>query len=338
MKSMIHIAPASTRAITGYLNINNTRFCYNKDAHYINVGRSVEIIFQLTTYIRVINTIVSSNNHSDGDNLIYVTNSALTLALSEINYNHYYQNIIKISMSPLFFSGSVEISNNSARHILKASKDGSYFTMTDNSTVDITNNTVYLVAKQEHRFGVDLRRICAIQFYSKYGNMDKKMDQVRTTFQLNIIGNLYMISKYYQDNDKSLQNCTWIADSAFYNARSDDVYYRILTMRNSVIGNGTKRPIPLSVCPCSNNSDEGNCSSADIGRLSAGQTLHVNFTVPRYSRSELLQIGAVTLVVENSADDNCIIVDSSQLSQTHMNNICNILLHNLATEEKYCSM
>ena len=324
LRSMIHIAPASTRAITGYFTINNTRFCYNQDSHYINVERSVEIIWQLTIYIRVSNTIVSANNHGNGYDLISVTNGALILSSSKLNNNQYYQNIIKLHMTPIFFKRSVEILNNFARHILRASKDGSYFTMTDNAVVNITNNTVYLVAKQEHRFGVDRQRICAIQFYNKYGNMDKKMDNVSATFQLNIADNLYMISKYYQVNDKSLQNCTWIADSAFYNARSEDVYNRTLTMRNSVIGNGTKRPIPLSVCPCSNNFDEGgNCSSADLGRLSAGQTLHVNFTVPRYSRSELLQIGTVTLVVENSADDNCIIVDSSQLSQTHINSSCN---------------
>jgi len=318
MATMIHIAPASTRAITGYLFINNTKFCYNKNVHYINVEQSIEIIFQLTNYVRIWNTIISSNIHSDGNDLISITNGALVLSTCRLNYNRYYHNIIKIHMSPIFFKQFVEISNNSARHILRASKDGSYFTMTHNTTVNITSNVVYMVAKQEHRFAVDLRRICAIQFYNKYGNMDKRLNEINNTFQLNIIGNLYMISKNYQDKDESIQNCTWIADSAFHKANSDDVYNRTLTMRNHVITYGVLRPIPLSVCPCSSSYEE-NCSSADLGRLSAGQILRVNFTVPRYPRRS----NTVTLVVENSPDDDCIIVESSQLSQTHINYSCN---------------
>jgi len=326
MKSMIHMAPASTRAITAYLYFNNTRFCYNKNIHYINVERSIEIIFQLTNYIKVSNTNISSNDHSDGNDLISVTNGAFVLASCQLHHNRYYQNIIKLHMSPIFFREFVGISNNSARHILRASKDGSYFTMTDNTTVNITNNTVYMVAKQEHRFGVDLRRICAIQFYSSYGNMDERLHEINNTYQLNMLDNLYMISKYYQNKDESIQNCTWIADSAFRKARSEDVYNRTLNMRNRVIDHGAIRPIPLSVCPCSKESDKENCDSADLGRLSAGQTLRVDFTVPWYSRRnavESLQINTVTLVVDNSVNDDCVIVESSQLSQTHMNNSCN---------------
>jgi len=324
IKSMIHVSPSSTRAITGYLHINNTKFCHNQDSHFINVQRSVEIIWQLTNIIRLTNAIVSSNNHKDGNNLISISNGALVMESSELNYNKYYQNIISIYMSPIFFKSFIEISNNSARHILRASKDGSYFTMTDNSIVNIIDNVVYMVAKQEHRFGIDLRRICAIQFYSKYGNMDESLNELNNTFQLNIIGNKYMISKYYQEKDESIQNCTWIADSAFYKAKSNEVYNKTLTMRNSVINSGFKRPIPLSVCPCYNNFDTGRCHSADLGRLSPGQTLRVNFTVPRYS-SITDNASPVTLVVENSesADDDCIVVHSSQLSQTHVNHSCN---------------
>ena len=327
MKSMIHLSPSSTRAITGYLNFNNTKFCHNQDVHYINVERSVEIIWQLTNLMEIKNTVVSWNNHSDGRSLISITNGALILQSSEVNQNQNYQNVIRIIMSPIFFTKYVEISSNVARHILKASKDGSYFTMTVNTTLAITNNTVYMIALQEHRFGVDSRQICPIQFYSKYGNLDKRLDELNDIFRLNITHNQYMISKYYHDQDESLQNCTWIADSAFYKASSADVFNRTLTMRNSVISSGDKRPIPLSVCPCSDNSDRGNCHSGDLGELSAGQTLQVNFTVPRYSRytiAKLLTTATITLTVENSADDDCIIVDPSQLTQTHINNYsCN---------------
>ena len=43
--SMISILPASTRTITGYVMVNNSEFCYNRNVHFINVNRNQEIIW-----------------------------------------------------------------------------------------------------------------------------------------------------------------------------------------------------------------------------------------------------------------------------------------------------
>ena len=78
-----------------------------------------------------------------------------------------------------------------------------------------------------------------------------------------------------------------------------------------------KRLIPLSVCPCLNNSSY-NCYEAHVYSVFPGQVLHMDLIIsPRWS--EL----SSTIVVANTIDDDCSIVDGYQLSQTHFNDACN---------------
>jgi len=44
MRTKIFVAPASTRAITGYINVLNSTFCFNKNVHFINSERSSVIL------------------------------------------------------------------------------------------------------------------------------------------------------------------------------------------------------------------------------------------------------------------------------------------------------
>ena len=149
--------------------------------------------------------------------------------------------------------------------------------------------------------------------------MDNNLSKIGKIFKIKMIENMYMISNDFLGEEKLLINCEWIVGSAFHTAKSEAVYNKTLTIRNSVIHKGVKRPIPLSVCTCSN--DMMNCFWSDLGELSPGQTLHVNFMVSGQWLNKKNSV--TTLVVKNSAEDDCSIVDASQLSQTHFNHSCN---------------
>ena len=321
MRTMIYMAPASTRAITGYINVINSTFSYNKDLHFINSERSSVILWQLTNFILIVDTNISSNYHHNGDSLISIMNGGMLIASSTIiTHNQYYENILKLHLSGLFIKGNVVISNNFVRHILKAFKDGSYFAVMENTTVAITNNTVYSIVKQDQSFAIQSQRICRLQFYTSTDNtMDNNLSIIGKIFKIRIMDNMYMISNDFLGEEKLLINCQWIVGSAFHTAKSEAVYNKTLTIRNTVIGNGIQRPIPLSVCPCSD--DMLNCSWSDLGHLSPGQTLHINFIV--FGRWLNIKNRVTTLVVRNTAEDDCSIVDASQLSQTHFNHSCN---------------
>jgi len=269
-------------------------------------------------FILIIDAKISSNFHHDGDSLISITNGAiLSNSSTVITHNQYYENILKLHLSTVFIKGNVEISNNFVRHVIKAFKDGSYIAVMNNTTVAITNNTVHSVVRQDQSFGIQSMRICRLQFYILTNDtLDNSLNDIGKMFKINIIDNTYMILKVKK---KILINCQWIIGSAFHPAKSEAVYNKTLAIRNTVIHKNIQRPIPLSVCPCSN--DVMNCSLSDLGEVSPGQTLHVNFMVSDQWLNK--NNPATTLVVRNSAKDDCIIVDTSQLSQTHFNHSCN---------------
>ena len=319
MRAIIFIVPASTRAITGVVNIINSTFCENKNVNFINMGSSGEILWQLTNSITVVNTNISSNYHYSTNSLMSSTNGIIFIESSTIIGNQNYENIIELYLSILFIKGSINISNNIVRHVLKASKDGSYIVVMTKATVCVANNALYSVIKQEYSNGIKTRRICHFQFYVPRNTMDNNLSSIENIFKVQIIGNTYMTSKENLAAKKSLFDCKWIVGSAFHTTSSEVVYNKTLTIRNTVIDKGILRPIPLSVCQCSNNMT--NCSWSDLGELSPGQTLKVKLIVSKHWLNENESV--TTLVATNSAEDNCSIVDASQLSQTHFNYSCN---------------
>jgi len=321
MRAMIFVAPASTRAITGYINVLSSTFSFNKNLHFINSERSSVILWHLTNFISIVDTNISSNYHYNGNSLISIMNGAISINSSTIiTHNQYYENILKLHLSTVFIKGNVKISNNFVRHVLKAFKDGSYMAVMDNTTVAITNNTVHSIVRQDQSFGIQSQHICRLQFYTIVnGTLDNNLDDIEKMFKISIIDNTYMISKEFLGEEKLLINCQWIVGSAFYTAKSEAVYNKTLHIRNTVIHKNVQRPIPLSICPCSD--DVMNCSLSDLGELSPGQTLHVNFMVSERWLNK--KNPTTTLVVRNSAENDCIIVDASQLSQTHFNHSCN---------------
>ena len=320
MAAMIHLTPSSSRVVAGYIKLKNGTFCNNSQLHFITVKSKAEIIWQLTTIIEVAMVRVFSNRHTDGDSLIFITNGAIHFKGPVIFMNNtYYANIIELHLSVGMLQGSIQLTANVARQILKA-KRNSYFMLQENSIVNMSQNTVYIVATQIHSFGVNSRPICPIQFFSFRGNIDKS-PTVNLPYKILMLENLHMISRDLPGKDMSFGNCTWLAGTAFYKAPAKSIYQQVMKITNIHVNKTTKRLIPLSVCQCFNTTDY-DCYSPYLGSLFPGQTISIKLLVEK----KWIQQGnpSTTIMVANTPnDDECSVVDSYQLSQTYFNHGCN---------------
>ena len=234
------------------------------------------------------------------------------------NKNGFYRNIIKLHMSMIVFKEQIEFTNNHARHIISGNS-GSYFMITEYTNLTMSHNTVYMLAKYVHTLGENAHVICPIQFYSPKGNFDK--NPYAFTCKVLFLNNTFMTSKNLEGFDSLFPNCKWLGGSAFDKTDPKLLFLNLLLINNTVIKNTEQRIIPLSVCPCTN-SRNYSCSSSNLGSLFPGQTLKVKLIV---SKQWVYQPSFVTtLLVATTLYDNCSVVDSHQLSQTHFNHDCNM--------------
>ena len=66
--------------------------------------------------------------------------------------NSYYRNIFELHFSIVVCKSYIGFTGNNARQILQA-KGGSYVIISELTTVDMSRNNVYMVAKQARTFG-----------------------------------------------------------------------------------------------------------------------------------------------------------------------------------------
>ena len=133
-----------------------------------NVKKHLEIIWQLTNLLVIKDTNISHNTHENGNDLVSISNGVIELSGSvQVICNSYYENIIKLHMSTLVCIGQIKLFKNLARFILRA-KAISYFALSENTSVNISFNTVYKVAMQDLIFSADSKPICPIQFFGNY--------------------------------------------------------------------------------------------------------------------------------------------------------------------------
>ena len=222
-----------------------------------------------------------SNKHFEGDSLIIVTNARLEIRNAFLNQNGYYDNIINLQSSKLFIRSTYnEISSNHARHILKAS----YIFISYRVTVNISHNVVYKVIEQVSTF--ERYDICLLQIYRSIYNSNQKsfkVDGIKCALLLS--NNLEMISKSLTTETISYvsNNCKWLEGTVFQkaNVNANLVYHKVIIKSNNTFVNKTsKRLVPLSVCPCSNNSSY-NCYMANLYEVYPGQLLYINLSVSK---------------------------------------------------------
>ena len=329
MEAMIYITPKSSARIIGYLLIHLIKFTNNNATHFMKVKSVTEVSpWLLTTNISICQLNASLNEHHDGDSLISLTNGYISFEESVINENQYYESILQLHLSVSVCSGYNELNGNHARHILKA-KRGSYFIAKNNAILNMSENTVYVVAKQIRTIADDAKPICPLQFWnsqSAYNDLDS------LNIKIVMLNNVHMMSKNLQGEDLLLKNCVWLAGFAFYKINAKVVYQRILVIQNIVINKTTERSIPLSVCPCST-SNNMSCYSPNLGSLFPGQTLQINLIVRKQNKISGNQ--STTLVASNTPDNDCSIKDSYQLSQTHLNSGCNNYTYTIWPSHKH---
>ena len=320
--SMIYVTPASSRAITCRIYVINSSFSSNDNSHYLTLESDVINLWQLSNYVNFESVTISSNSHYEGKNLLSAINCYMKFTgITLITNNSLYNNIIKLKNSGASFKNITTITKNTARQVFY----GSHILIRENTTLNVSFNTVYTVVKQTLTFGAGTRVVCGVQFYSMKGNLDN-LNVTKLPFKVIAQNNIFMTSKNLQGQNLLYHDCQWLVGSAFDTRNSIQVYKQIFNVNNLIIGDSTIRPVPLSVCKCGNSSQDGSsvdCYSPHLGSIFPGETLTVQLSVQEHWISALNQPRAI--IVENSNQDNCSIVHASELSQAYFNdtNHCN---------------
>ena len=309
---MIHVNPSGFSEIKPYIVISNSTFHSNKDVHFLRVERENGALPNMIAYMFLTNLIVSNNDHQNfGGDLIFITNGHVCMANNVFIGNYYkYKSIIALHSSMLYFQLTNSFIKNKARYILNAQRESIFFIFIF-ATVSIVGNIAYKVVLQINTPGVSN---CLLQVYDTYQYKIFTDDLYTINCTFSLLNNTEMISKSLPGQFLPFNNikCRWFENMIFEWSNPNIVYYKIIKLSNTVINKTSERFVPLSVCPCSHNG-RYNCNDVNLGSVFPGQTLHTKLTVPQRWSSKC----SSTIIVANTKDDDCSIVDSYQLSQSH---------------------
>ena len=324
MTSMIYVSPVSSRATTGYFYLEMVTFHNNRNTHFIIMKSDADNIWQLSSYFEISESNITANVHDKGQDLMSFINSFVRFnGPILIMDNYFYANIGNFYKSTIAVHSNITISYNTARQILRVAF--LVLVLRENTTINILRNTVYILLKQDHTYNVNSEPICLIQlFYTHL--LEINASEILNRDHITLSNNLHMISKYLPN-----YNCRWLVGNAFQKTRlqSEFVYGKLLQFENNtVISKDMERPIPSSICQCLPPSplsgaqyNDINCYSSHLGSIFPGQTLKVEFMVDKQWLGQ--NLSATTIVVHNTDDGDCSVVDTFQLSQTHFNHECN---------------
>ena len=274
MKAVIYVKPPTTDAIVGHILINNSTFQKNINTNFITVKKEDQTLWYVTTYFRLYYVNIFSNKPSDGDSLLLVTSGIISLLHVNFNHNTYFGNVISLRSSMLLFRNYTNITNNYARHIVMA-QSKSFLFINVFTTINISHNFVYKTIIQLSTFEKNALPICPLQSHRCLNYKNLKLNEVKC--KLLLLQNTEMISKNFTTEILSYasKNCTWLQDSIFQklNVNVNTMYDKIIKCNNKFANKSNiTRVIPLSVCPCLNNSSY-NCSVAHLYSIFPGQVL-----------------------------------------------------------------
>ena len=324
--SMIYVSPVSSQSVTCHLNLIASSFHNNKNVHLLIMRNDEGNIWQLSNYLWIRNISITSNVHDIGKDIMSFTNSKVQFyGPIKIMDNKYYTNIFNFHLTISNFKDNITITNNTVRQLLT----GAFIYLRAETTITMTRNIIYILLNQVYIYSMNSEPICQVQFYSNYDylNVSKFMTHVT------ISNNIHMMSKYLPNYS---YRCRWMAGSPFQKAgfKPKFVFENLVQIENNtVISEDEKRPIALSICKCVHiNAWSGaplsdydhDCYSSHLGSIFPGQTLKVVLVVkkqlPQY---HLNNISAINIVVYNTEHDDCKVVNTFQLSQTHLDHGCN---------------
>ena len=323
MTSMIYVSPVSSRATTGYFYLERITFHNNRNTHFLIMNSDIDNLWQLSTYFEISESNITANVHDKGQDLMTFINSWVQFnGPILVMDNYFYINIGNFHKSTITVHNNITISYNTARQIMRVT----FIILRENTTINILRNTVYNLLKKTRTYSVNSEPICLAQFYT--GLQEINTSEILNHDHIIMSNNILMTSKYLSNYN---YNCRWLAGNVFQNTefQPESVYRKLLQLENNtVISKDTERPIPLSICQCVSPSplsdaqyNDINCYSSYLGSIFPGQTLIVELIVDKQWRRK--NFSATTIVVDNTEEDDCSVVDTFQLSQTHFNHECN---------------
>ena len=326
MDTIVYIQLKETLLTMANISVYNCTVFNNTNSELLMTESEVENLWQLTHYVTLSYTNISHNNNIMGRvHLMSFENGKVKFEDGVIiQGNNYYESIIKLYLSVLWFHGHVIISKNVAYRLFKT-LENSYFVLEENVKVEILNNTFHNVIKiadwekdllSTHPNG---KRVCQIQFYSPKGNLDNKFKR-DLNYSIVVVNNVFELPEFLYDSELNLtfrRNCNWLADKSFKIIQSTSVFRKFLHMNNSANVSVTNNAIPSKICQCSS-SQVNDCDKRLLGSVFPGQTLKAMLTIPSMAVDSALKL--VTL--NNIAEDMCIIDSSSELYQQQNNLTC----------------
>ena len=310
MHSLIYINLKNCLALNTIINIRDSYIIYNSNVSFIMSNNQVKAFWQLSLNINVMFTNILFNNHSGLASLISLTNTAMKFTENVIiNRNQYRIAIIQLQYSVVKFVNYAEFSNNHVRYVLYGKKD-SFYLLEEGTTVNITNNIVYILIHNTLSFDENLKEICWFQFASKHGNLDK--DIKNCNFAISMVNNNY-IAPLHQLALRS-RNCSWLTGTAFRTSPSYIVYGKIfISCDGNPASKEEMKTIPSRLCPCKNTSY--NCTERELGQVFPGQTLKAQLMM-----DPSIPFKYADIIIDINSDrlphNACVITDALEMVQT----------------------
>jgi len=314
-------------------NIEYSYFLYNQKLHIIKVSSEVKVLlWQLSHYIAIKESVLSSNRHSELVSMISSTHGYIKLSNTVIK-NNTYEIIIRLYFSVLGYEKYVEFSFNFARFIIQA-EEGSYYLLNEYTTVNITQNQVYTstITSAVYTYNEHLYQICYYQFISDRGNLDYEFAINKTlNYKILFVNNTYS-APWYEIKSWSSRNCSWLPETAFYSSKSSKVYGTVV--KSNVLWASRKiiESTKSIVCPCSA-VNKHDCMKRHLGSLFPGQTLTAKLMIVQlYSLSN-------TMVASTSKSKRaCKITDAQEISQTYPSHTCNEYNYTISSNRHECEL
>ena len=312
IETMIYVEPFNKV----YIKFEKSIFHFNINACFFKVARNDGILPSAMAFVRLIDLIVSNNDQNyHADDLILIANAYVMFSNNTFMNNYYkYNSVLKLQSSVTYFIDSNRFTNNKARYIIKAQRASVFFIQAF-ATVSVVDNIAYkVIVLQENTPDNSGVPLCPLQVYRiKYTIELDDLDGINCTLLL--LNNTEMISKSLPGQFLPFinVNCTWFESVIFEKLNASAVYHKIIQFNNNAFISKTfERFVPLSVCPCSQNGSY-NCYETNLGFIFPGQTLHIKLIIPH----QWSTLSFSTIIVANTKDDDCSIVDSYQLSQSY---------------------
>jgi len=337
-KSLLHISTINTLSLNTIMKINHCNIYHNHMVTVMEITSKVKVLWQMSLFINIASTNMSFNKHIDGVNLISTTNSIIKLSgLVTIQNNSYYYSIFMLRMSLLKFYGESKVYGNQVRHVFKG-KEGSYYLVNEYSKITITHNTVFNVLSQSEVYDEHYQQICYFQFFSRNGSLDELINQNKNlSYEIVMLDNIYTAPLHMLNISSTFPNdCTWLAGTAFNEAKSSDVYNRTVNRTIKGIDKRNIGIIPSSICHCVN-STKYECTSHELGTIYPGQNISTKLIIPRLISISQNYI-ILTALNKNLPPYGCEIIRINEISQTHFKSDCNKYNYTIWSDKDTCEI